>query len=71
MSDPQKISVDQQIQQARTIKRLTANNSQLRAALRLCLGVLGGLELNKNGLIRALEAGKAALEKKKPGDPDV
>ncbi len=61
MSHP--ISIDKQIEQARTIKRLTANNSQLRDALRQCLGVLGGFEMNKDGLIKALEAGRAALKK--------
>ncbi len=69
MSD--QISIDKQIEQARTIKRLTANNNQLRAALRLCLGVLGGYEMNKDGLIKALEAGRAVLTKKKGGEADA
>lgn len=67
MADAQAISIDKQVEQARTIKRLTANNSQLRSALKKCLGVLSGDDLNKDCLIKALEAGRDALkdEKKK------
>jgi hypothetical protein len=64
-SDPQQISIDKQIEQARTIKTLIANNGQLRSALKKCLGVLAGNDLNKDALIRALEAGRDALKNQK------
>lgn len=67
MADREALSIDKQIEQARTIKRLTANNSQLRSALKKCLGVLGGLDLSKEALTNALEAGRAALKSEKKG----
>jgi hypothetical protein len=64
-SDPQQISIDKQIEQSRIIKNLTANNNQLRSALKKCLNVLSGEDLNKDCLIRALEAGRDALQNQK------